>query len=230
MGLTGGRWSSSQALAYGDLGGVTSTRPSFPDRLRGAGPWFVDRPQLTVLVAAVLYLCTLGMLAVGGDLEISAPLLLCLPIALLATTFGTRGGLVGSGMAAALVAAWGLAGPGFGHSAALGWVVTLIPLVLLGLLLGDAMDRLRRAEAARIRVEEAERRHADAVQLNDTIVQSLAAAKWALESADLDSGLAIVDRALAQSNRMVSDLIRGGRLRPLWMGEPDRPSADDALD
>jgi len=108
----------------------------------------------------------------------------------------------------------------------LGWIARIAPLLLLGLLLGDAMDRLRRAEATRIRLEEAERRHREAVQLNDTIVQSLSAAKWALEGSDLAAGLAIVDETLIQSNRLVSDLIRGAQLRPLWMGEStsSRPS------
>jgi len=108
-----------------------------------------------------------------------------------------------------------------------GWVARVGPLALLGLLLGDATDRLRRAEGARVRLAEAERRHREAVQLNDTIVQSLSAAKWALEGRDLTGGLAIVDETLTQSNRLVSDLIRGARLRPLWMGEA--PAEDPSV-
>ena len=100
----------------------------------------------------------------------------------------------------------------------LGWLTRIGPLLLLGLLLGDALDRLRRAEAERLRLSESERRHRDAVQLNDTIVQSLSAAKWALEAGDLDGGLEIVTGTLGQSQQLVSDLIRDTQLRPLWMG------------
>jgi len=187
-------------------------------RLRSTGPWFVERPRLTVATCVVLGLVAVAMMAAGGDVAMNAPLLLCLPIALLATTFGLRGGLLGAAASAALIACWAVAGHlGLGP---VGWVARVGPLALLGLLLGDATDRLRRAEGARVRLAEAERRHREAVQLNDTIVQSLSAAKWALEGRDLTGGLAIVDETLTQSNRLVSDLIRGARLRPLWMGEP----------
>lgn len=191
--------------------------PSVVAGLRGTGPWFVDRPRSTLATAAAVCLGAFGMLLAGGDTATSAPLLFCLPIALLATTFGLRGGLAGAATATGLVVLGAIArhvalGP-------LGWLARVGPLLLLGLLLGDAMDRLRRAEAARMRLEEAERRHREAIQLNDTIVQSLSAAKWALEASDLTGGLAIVDDTLVQSNRMVSDLIRGARLRPLWMGD-----------
>jgi hypothetical protein len=196
---------------------MTRVMPTVVAGLRSTGPWFVDRPRLTAATAAALGLLAVAMLIAGGEAAANAPLLLCLPIALLATTFGMRGGLVAS--ATSGVVLFGFALLGSSGTGVLGWIARIGPLLLLGALLGDAMDRLRRAEAARIRFEEAERRHREAVQLNDTIVQSLSAAKWALESHDLDGGLAIVDQALVEGNRMVSDLIRGARLRPLWMGE-----------
>jgi hypothetical protein len=199
--------------------------PGVLERLRGTGPWFVGRPRLTLVTAAALYAVAAGMLVAGGSTASDAALLCCLPIALLATTFGRRGGLVGSAVAALVVAGWAVTGRV--PLGAVGAVTRIGPLLLLGLLLGDAMDRLRRAEAARVRLGEAERRHREAIQLNDTIVQSLAAAKWALEAADLAGGLAIVDETLTQSNRLVSDLIRGAQLRPLWMGEAASPEAAD---
>jgi hypothetical protein len=177
----------------------------------------VGRPRLSAAIAAALWGVAAGMLAVGGDVAGAAPLVLCLPVALLATTFGRRGGLIGAAGAVALVAGWALTHRGLDVP---GWTARTGPLVLLGLLLGDAVDRLRAAEAARLLMAEAEQRHREAVQLNDTIVQSLAAAKWALERSDLEGGLAIVDETLAQSHRLVSDLIRGAELRPLWMGGP----------
>jgi len=191
--------------------------PTVVAGLRGTGPWFVERPRLTTTTAVAVCLFATAMLFAGGDTADAAPLLFCLPIALLATTFGLRGGLAGAAAAAGLVTAWALTLTS--DMTPLGWIARIAPLLLLGLLLGDAMDRLRRAEATRIRLEEAERRHREAVQLNDTIVQSLSAAKWALEGSDLAAGLAIVDETLIQSNRLVSDLIRGAQLRPLWMGE-----------
>jgi hypothetical protein len=194
-------------------------RTGMVSHLRDTGPWFVDRPRLTLVTAAVLTVAAAGLLFAGGEAAADAPLLLCLPVALLATTFGTRGGFAGAVAAAVLVAAWAFTTHALG---AAGWVARTGPLALLGVLLGDATDRWRRAEATRARLADAERRQRDAVQLNDTIVQSLAAAKWALERSDLPGGLAIVDETLERSNRMVSDLIRGAELRPLWTG--DRPA------
>jgi hypothetical protein len=187
--------------------------------LRDAEPWFVDRPRLTLVTAAALLAVTAVLLNSPGDLADTAPLLLCLPIALLATTFGIVGGLGAAVAGIGVLVTMSVLGRH--EPTAPGWAARVIPLVLLGLLLGDARERLRRTEAIRIRLEEAQRRHRDAVQLNDTIVQSLAAAKWALERSDLESGLSIVTSTLEQSNDLISDLIRGAALRPLWMGDPD---------
>jgi hypothetical protein len=184
--------------------------------LRVTGLWFVDRPRLTVVTAVVLAIGAAAMLVAGGEAATAAPSLLCLPVALLATAFGLRGGIGAAAGAVLLVGGWALAWHGLG---AVGWIARTGPLALLGPLLGHATDRLRRAEAALAGLADAERRQRDAVQLNDTIVQSLAAAKWALERSDLPGGLQIVDETLERCNRMVSDLIRGAELRPLWTGE-----------
>lgn len=184
--------------------------------LRDAGPWFVERPGVTLVTATVLFVVTFTLLVATGPASDVSALLFCLPIALLAAAFGLRGGIGAGAVSVALVVLWSIAEDR--TFTMLGWVSRVLPLLLLGLLLGDALDRLRRAEAARIRLVETERRHREAVQLNDTIVQSLSAAKWALESANLDAGLEIVTDTLDRSQQLVSDLIRGAELRPLWMG------------
>lgn len=179
---------------------------------------------MTVATATCLFAATLGLLLVTGPGSDISSLLFSLPIALLAAAFGLRGGIGAGVSSVVLLLAWTLVTDG--SFSALGWVSRVVPLLLLGLLLGDAMNRLRRAEAARLKLVEAERRHREAVQLNDTIVQSLSAAKWALESSDLDGGLEIVTETLTQSQRLVSDLIRGAELRPLWMGTPAKPQME----
>jgi hypothetical protein len=196
---------------------VTATISTLLRRLRRAEPWFIARPLLTLLTAAGLLAVAVVMLFAGPELADAGPLLLTLPIALLATTFGLRGGVLGSATAVIVLVATDMLERI--RLSPLGWTSQVLPLLLLGLLLGDAMERLRRAEADRIRWQESQRRHREAVQLNDTIVQSLSAAKWALEAADLNSGLEIVSETLEHSNQLVSDLIRGAALRPLWMGE-----------
>lgn len=185
--------------------------------LRGAGPWFIERPRIAVATAATLFVGTFGLLLTTGPESDVSALLFSLPIALLAAAFGLRGGVAAGAVSVGLLAVLPLTDRA--TFTAVGWATRIVPLLLLGVLLGDALDRLRRAEAERIRLVEAERRHREAVQLNDTIVQSLTAAKWALESADLEGGLEIVTQTLGRSQQLVSDLIRNAELRPLWMGE-----------
>jgi signal transduction histidine kinase len=198
-------------------------------RLEDAGPWFVGRPRVAIATATTLFAATFVLLMSTGPRSDVSDLLFSLPIALLAAAFGLRGGICAGLVSVALLAVLPLVGGT--PLTPVGWVTRIVPLLLLGLLLGDALDRLRRAEAQRIRLLETERRHREAVQLNDTIVQSLSAAKWALEAADLKAGLEIVADTLSRSQQLVSDLIRGAELRPLWMGArtPRAPARQDPV-
>jgi glucose-6-phosphate-specific signal transduction histidine kinase len=183
---------------------------------RAADPWFVQRPRLSLTLAGAMFMAVFALRMASSDPGDAVSLLFTLPIALLAAAFGLRGGL-GAGVLATLLLVFWVRSAGVSLSA-LGWASRLTPLLLLGYLLGDAVERLRSAEAARARLEDAARRHRDAVQLNDAIVQSLSAAKWALETGDLDRGLQIVGETLQVGNQLVSDLIRSAELTPLWMG------------
>jgi hypothetical protein len=188
----------------------------------------LGRPRLTAVTAAALLAAIFALRVAVPDLSDVALLLFTLPIALVAVAFGLRGGLACAAVAEVLViVAFRLVD--HQPTSVGGWIGRLLPLLLLGFVLGDAMDRLRAAEADRSRLVHNARRHEDAVQLNDTIVQSLSAAKWALEAGDLDGGLEIVTQTLHQSNRLVSDLIRGADLRPLWMGTSTSTVASDPV-
>jgi hypothetical protein len=83
-----------------------------------------------------------------------------------------------------------------------------VPLLLIGFLLGDASERLNRAEDERLRQEARELRHRQAVEINDSLVQGMAAAKWSLEAGRVDNGLAALEETLDQGQRLVSQLIR----------------------
>jgi hypothetical protein len=177
-----------------------------PHRPGGAGPWFTGRPRLTVAVAVGLYAAVLGLWFVVDAPADAVSLLFCLPIALLAVAFGLRAGLLGGVAGIGLVGLW-VAMNDVGLSA-LGWATRLVPMVLLGGLLGHAVDRLHRSERQRRQLEAAAQRHRDAVEINDTIVQGLAAAKWALESDELARGLEVVTETLQLSQGIISDLLR----------------------
>lgn len=81
-------------------------------------------------------------------------------------------------------------------------------LVLVGYLLGDASERLERAVEARIRAEAKMLRERDAVEINDHLVQGMAAAKWALEGGRAERSLQILQATMDDGQRLASDLMR----------------------
>jgi signal transduction histidine kinase len=148
--------------------------------------------------------------SVGSEEPIT--LLYCLPVALLAVAFGLLVGVAAGLVALSLVAVY-VAVADLDLSL-VGWATRAVPLLLLGGLLGDAVDRLRRSERERRRLEWATQRHRDAVEINDSVVQGLAAAKWALEADRTDRGLEILTRTLEDAERLVSDLLRDADMGP----------------
>jgi hypothetical protein len=100
----------------------------------------------------------------------------------------------------------------------IGWTSRVAPLLIVGIVLGAAADRLRRSEAVRHRLLEEARRHQDAVHINDTILQGLSAAKWSLESGDAERALDVVNDTLEVGQQLVSDLIRDSGLGSAWRG------------
>jgi len=168
-------------------------------------PWFHRRPGLTLTVAFALYVVVLGL-----RLLVSSPepitLLFCFPIALLAVAFGLRAGLVAGLGGIVLVAV--LASVGGVELSFWGWVTRAAPMLLLGGLLGDAADQLRRSEAERNRLMAAAQRHRDAVDFNDRVVQELAAVRWALEAGHSERGLDFLVRTLDAAQDMVSQMLR----------------------
>jgi hypothetical protein len=166
-------------------------------------------------------------------------MLYALPISLVAVAFGLAGGLLAGLIAVGGVLSWVIIDSV--HLTALGWATRGVPLLLLGLLLGDAADRLQRSEDERRGLAMAAQRQREAAELNDTIVQGLAAAKWSLEAGQHDRGLEIVSDTLATAQEHVSRLLKaadgaaGGRVRRVtfdWHRAPaaDVPAAHDETD
>lgn len=66
-----------------------------------------------------------------------------------------------------------------------------------------------RAEDAAVRLHDRELRHREAIQINDTVVQGLVAAKYAAQLGDPDSAAEAVDRTLTLAKKLVADLMQG---------------------
>jgi K+-sensing histidine kinase KdpD len=169
-------------------------------------PWFRRRPSLAVLVASLLFALIFAVRLLSGNSRDAISMLFVLPVALLAMTGGLRAGAVGGVIAVALVATWVTVTQT--HLTALGWTSRAVPLLLVGVLLGDASDRLRRAEIGRRQLEAAALMHRQAIEINDSLVQGMAAAKWALEAGRTAAAIEALDDTLVRGNRLVSTLLR----------------------
>lgn len=169
-------------------------------------PWFRDRPRWAVAAAALMFLAVFTLRLTTGGVDDAINLLYTLPIALVALAFGRMAGIAAGVLAVVLVGAWVVI-DGVDLSL-LGWASRLVPLLLLGGLLGDAADRLADADARHRVLEAAAQRQRDATEVNDTLIQGMAAARWSLEAGRHDAGLRTLTETLEVGHRLVSKLMR----------------------
>ncbi|HEY5108599.1 MAG TPA: hypothetical protein VII96_03220 [Acidimicrobiales bacterium] len=140
-------------------------------------------------------------------------ILYALPVALLAMSFGLRGGLIGAVIGFSLFAVVELV-DGVGDIDATGWISRAAGLFLLGVLLGRATDQ---TEAGRVhamaaaeerqRLEERARRQAEGLEISDSILQHLAVAKWMIESGQDEGAIEVLTSTMAAGQRMVAELL-----------------------
>lgn len=176
-------------------------------------PWYRAHPREAVVLAGGLFaMVTLGHFAVDGTGE-AVDILYALPVALLAVTFGLRGGLAGAGIGLALFAV-SEAMKNTGDIDVTGWLTRAAGLLLLGLLLGRATEQIeisqRSSEAAREerrRIQETARRQSEALEISDSILQHLAAAKWMVEQGRDEEAVDVLSATLEAGQRMVADIL-----------------------
>jgi len=192
-------------------------------------PWFRRHPNLALTVAGVLYAAVLSLRLLVGDPVDAYSMLYALPVALVAMTFGLRGGTVAGLVAVGLTVLWAIVKDA--PLSPTGWASRVLPLLVLGVLLGQATDRARRAELEHRRLEAAALLHRQAIEINDSLVQGMAAAMWLLDAGQVETGKKLLEQTIAQAHDLVSGLIRragmGARTEPLNPTEQaDRPVSD----
>lgn len=200
---------------------LVSPRPALAVTARPTG-----RREAVILAAAgLLFAAVFSLRLFNGDVADAYSMFYTFPVALIATYFGVRAGAGAGLLAVALVVVWGVTQ----HIELdpLGWSSRIVPLLLLGVLLGEATDRIRRTEQERRKLEAAALLHREAIEINDSIVQGMAAAKWALEAGSIDAALKTLDDTIGRAHELVSGLIRraemGGRTEQL-AGSADTPA------
>lgn len=176
-------------------------------------PWFSRRPSLALVGVAMMFvLITTLRIWLGNDATVGVTLLYVVPTSLSALAWGRVAGLIAASVSITLMALWVMVAAV--DLNALGWAARIVPILLAGLLLGDASDRLRRAEAARLLQRERDLLHRQAVEVNDSLLQGMAAAKWALESGNVDLGLNTLNDTIETGQILVSRLIRDSSMGP----------------
>ena len=197
-------------------GGCVGAEANIDDGAAGPAhwmPWYGEHPRSAAMLAILLFvLVTAGHFLVDGAGE-AVDILYCLPVALLAVTFGLRGGVAGACLGIGLFAVAETI-DGTGDIDATGWLTRSAGLLLLGLLLGRATDQIaasqRMAVAAREErraVQETSRRQAEALEISDSILQHLAVAKWMVEQGKDEDAIAILSSTLEKGQRMVAEML-----------------------
>lgn len=172
----------------------------------GADPWFRLHPRAALAVIAALFAGILALRLSAGSAADAYSMLYVLPVSLAAVVFGVRGGAASGVLAVGLIGVWVVAQDVDLPLTA--WFSRATPILLLGLLLGHASDRLRRAEVERRRLARAALLHRKAIEINDSLIQGMTAAKWSLESGRAESGLQTLDDTIGRAQTLVSGLIR----------------------
>ncbi|MGH2806163.1 MAG: hypothetical protein ACRDKT_02690 [Actinomycetota bacterium] len=91
----------------------------------------------------------------------------------------------------------------------------------LGVMANLALERVRASEM-RLELAEAQLRRAQALEINDNVVQGLAVAKYAMDLGQLDKAQEAVEGTLAAARRIISDLLEE-------IGDDDSIFGPDAL-
>lgn len=187
-----------------DLGGAEPTNPAL---------WYRLHPTVAAAVAAVLYAAIFTLrvaVARPGD---AVSVLYIFPVALLAVTFGLVGGMVGASVGIGLEV--------FGYSVfhgappdVLGWSTQGTVVLVLGALLGHATDRKRAVQRwalaeqeRRLHLEELACRERAALEINDSLIQGMTAAKWLIEQRKDDLALDELSLTIDHGEHLVTDLL-----------------------
>jgi signal transduction histidine kinase len=184
-----------------------------------AGPWFRRHPQLAAAVTVATFVAITVVRVAADDAADDAGMLYALPVALAAMAFGRAVGTAASLSAAGLLWAWAL-----GHPEApftmLGWGTRVLPILLLGALVGSAADAAESAAEARTALAVADAHRRDAAELHDQILQRLTVAKWRAEASEDAEVADLLGEAMSEAQGLVSALLADTALEERLRARP----------
>ena len=211
---------------------MESSREAVP-----GGPWYRLRPRVALVVASGLFAAVVAAETLDTRASDAIALMYVLPIALMAVSYGLRGGLVAAAAGYVAFSVFALTTTS-GYLGVDGWLSRAAAMFLLGGLLGHATDRSERASALaldqqrlRLLIEEQNRRYGEGIEISDSILQYVAAARWRIEQGRHEEAAALLGAALARGQKMVGQLLpdrlaEGG---PEAAGRPSLPLRADPV-
>lgn len=201
------------------------------------GPWYQLRPRVALGAAVVLFALVTTFHWFDDGSGQAIVVLYVLPVALVAVATGLRGGIASAAVGFGLFSVLEVVHSS-GDIDGTGWAVRAVALFLLGGLLGHATDRTRSSQQAalaeqerRSQVEEKNRRFAEAMEISDSLVQKMVAAKWMAEQGRSEETAEALAATIAEGERMVAGLLQQRMIAPC-PGDVDRavgqPPRDEA--
>jgi hypothetical protein len=194
-------------------------------------PWYRSHARTALVAASGLFVAVTVAHIFANRTGQAVDILYALPVALVAMAFGLRGGLIGAASGFSLFAAVELT-YGVGDIDVTGWLARAAGLFLLGILLGYATDQIESGQRAamaaqreRLALTARARRHAEALEISDSILQHLVVAKWMVEAGQYDKALEIMTTTIATGERMVADVLPERR----HGAEPLPPTIDSVM-
>ena len=168
-------------------------------------PWFARSPRRALAVSLVLFVSIFALQLLAHGAADSLSEMYVLPVALVAFAFGYRAGMVAGVGGVALLVVWAVvSGTTLGP---LGWASSVSLILLVGALVGASADRIREARRAERYAYEISLMQRDAAEVNDTVVQSIAAAKWMLEAGQIERAGALLDETATTAQGLVSRVL-----------------------
>jgi len=180
---------------------------------RRLSPWYRLQPRNAIVVAVGLFVVVSVLQWFNDQSGQAIAVLYVLPVALLAVTLGERGGLTGATAGFVLFAVFEIVHSS-GDIDATGWVVRVVTMFLLGGLLGRATDQVTVSQRdalveaqRRYQVEEVNHRYAEALEINDSLIQQIVVAKWMVEQGQPKPAAELLNVVITRGQRMVAGLL-----------------------
>jgi len=193
--------------------------------------WYRAHPRRAIAAALGLFAVVTALQPIEDSSGEAICILYVLPIALLAVAFGRRGGWIGATVGVVLFGLFAVF-HNTGDLDAVGWLTRATAMFLLGGLLGHASDRTRASEQQRlaeqrrrVELEAADVRQREAMEMNDSIIQGMVAAKWMAEQGRTEEAIGALSATIDKGERLVAALLPRSIAAPVGPTQASRPDA-----